>query len=133
MSGAQPKAAEIAGGVSVTAEVDRSRIETRHAAGLGERVSADLDEVFPWSAEHAPPATPLSIAYHGNVVDLWQYMLDHEHRRRAGLRPDLVPRRLRGRLYAGRDRLRGRPARCCAPTPSSTAARSTSRCGGSSS
>ena len=43
MSGAQPKAAEIAGTVSIIAEVDASRIETRHRQGWVNMVSADFD------------------------------------------------------------------------------------------
>ncbi len=77
MSGAQAKAVEIAGGIGVLAEVDYSRIETRHKQGWVSRVSADLDEVARWIAEHRRTKKPVSIAYHGNIVDLWQYVLDH--------------------------------------------------------
>ena len=80
MSGAQPKAADIAGAVSVTAEVDPSRIETRRQQGWVQRASADLDEVFRWVDEARANRNPLSIAYFGNVVDLWQYVLDHDIR-----------------------------------------------------
>ncbi len=51
MSGAQPKAAKIAGAVSITAEVDLSRIETRHRQGWVDRVSADLEEVLQLAKE----------------------------------------------------------------------------------
>jgi len=78
MSGAQPKAADIAGAVSVTAEVDRSRIQTRLEQGWVERWSADLDEVFTWVDEARASRTPLSIAYHGNVVDLWEHVVRHD-------------------------------------------------------
>lgn len=78
MSGAQPKAADIAGAVSVTAEVDLSRIETRLEQGWVQRSSADLAEVFAWVDEARRTRTPLSIAYHGNVVDLWEYMVDND-------------------------------------------------------
>ena len=77
MSGAQPKAADIAGAVSIVAEVDASRIETRVSQGWVKRVSADLGQAFAWVEEARSAGTPLSIAYHGNVVDLWQYALDH--------------------------------------------------------
>jgi urocanate hydratase len=73
MSGAQPKAADIAGAVSVTAEVDSSRIETRHRQGWVERVSADLEEIEIWVREALDKKKPLSIAYHGNVVDLLEF------------------------------------------------------------
>jgi urocanate hydratase len=78
MSGAQPKAADIAGAVSITAEVDLSRIETRREQGWVQRVTADLDQAFSWAAAARAARTPLSIAYHGNVVDLWQYVVDHD-------------------------------------------------------
>ncbi len=78
MSGAQAKAVEIAGGIGVLAEVDRSRIETRHQQGWVSRISADLDEVARWIADFRRSKKPVSIAFHGNVVDLWQYVLDHD-------------------------------------------------------
>jgi urocanate hydratase len=77
MSGAQPKAADIAGAVSIVAEVDLSRIETRREQGWVQRVTADLDQAFSWAAAARAARTPLSVAYHGNVVDLWQYVVDH--------------------------------------------------------
>lgn len=70
MSGAQPKAAEIAGAVSIVAEVDYSRIETRHNQGWVAMVSDDLGEVFSAAGKAKAAKKPLSIAYHGNVVDL---------------------------------------------------------------
>jgi len=76
MSGAQPKAADIAGAVSVIAEVDSSRIQTRLDQGWVQRSSANLDEVFSWVDEARAGRTPLSIAYHGNIVDLWEYAVD---------------------------------------------------------
>ncbi len=73
MSGAQPKAVEIANGVGIIAEVDYSRIKTRHEQGWVSRVSADLGEVFRMAREAADKKEPLSIAYHGNIVDLLEY------------------------------------------------------------
>lgn len=78
MSGAQPKAAEIAGAVSVTAEVDASRIQTRSAQGWVKGVSADLGEIFAWVQEAIEQRQPLSIAYHGNVVDLLEYAVKRD-------------------------------------------------------
>jgi urocanate hydratase len=78
MSGAQPKAAEISGAVSVIAEVDRSRIDTRHRQGWVNMVSADLDEVVAAALKARDEKRPLSVAYHGNVVDLLQYLVDHK-------------------------------------------------------
>jgi urocanate hydratase len=76
MSGAQAKAVEIAGGIGLLAEVDYSRIETRHRQGWVSRISADLDQIAGWIAEFRKSRKPVSIAYHGNIVDLWQYVLD---------------------------------------------------------
>lgn len=73
MSGAQPKAMEIAGGVAIIAEVDYSRIKTRHDQGWVSKLSADLDEVFAWAREYQARREPMSIAYHGNIVDLLEY------------------------------------------------------------
>lgn len=77
MSGAQPKAIEIAGGVGIVAEVDHSRIKTRHDQGWVKRYSADLKEVFDIAREYIEKEEPISIAYHGNIVDLLQYVVDH--------------------------------------------------------
>jgi urocanate hydratase len=84
MSGAQPKAASIAGAVSVTAEVDPSRINTRHEQGWVDMVSADLSEIFAAVQQAISRKTPLSIGYYGNVVDL----LAHIHAR--GIHVDLL-------------------------------------------
>ncbi|WP_352421502.1 urocanate hydratase [Proteiniphilum sp.] len=73
MSGAQPKAADIAGAVSLIAEVDASRIETRHSQGWVQKVTKDLAEAFCWVEEARRNEEPLSIAYHGNIVDLLEY------------------------------------------------------------
>jgi urocanate hydratase len=76
MSGAQPKAAEIAGAVGIIAEVDESRIRTRLEQGWVRKSSSDLDQVFAWAREALESRKPLSIAYHGNIVDLLQYCVD---------------------------------------------------------
>ncbi|HPI25575.1 MAG TPA: urocanate hydratase [Candidatus Cloacimonadota bacterium] len=73
MSGAQAKAVEIAGGIGILAEVDYSRIETRHSQGWVSKVSADLGQIFAWVDEARQSKKPLSIAYHGNIVDLLEY------------------------------------------------------------
>ena len=77
MSGAQPKAADIAGAVSLIAEVDASRIETRRSQGWVQRVTDDLSEAFQWADEAVKRKEPLSIAYHGNIVDLLEYAVTH--------------------------------------------------------
>lgn len=76
MSGAQGKAAEIAGAVSIIAEVDDSRIETRHSQGWVSLKSNCLDEVLAWTREKLAAKEPCAIAYHGNIVDLLEYLLE---------------------------------------------------------
>ncbi|HSM72985.1 MAG TPA: urocanate hydratase, partial [Desulfobacterales bacterium] len=78
MSGAQPKAASIAGAVSVIAEVDDSRIRTRREQGWVETVSGDPGEVFAAAARALAARKALSIAYSGNVVDLLAYAVAHD-------------------------------------------------------
>ncbi|WP_304471829.1 urocanate hydratase, partial [uncultured Muribaculum sp.] len=77
MSGAQPKAAEIAGATAIIAEVDASRIKTRHDQGWVQYVTDDLAEAYRLADESMKAKEPRSIAYHGNVVDLLQYALDN--------------------------------------------------------
>ncbi len=77
MSGAQPKAADIAGAASIIAEVDASRIETRHSQGWVLRVTGDIAEAFRWAKEAEDERKALSIAYHGNVVDLLEYAVEN--------------------------------------------------------
>lgn len=78
MSGAQPKAAEIAGAAAIIAEVDPSRIDTRYNQGWVSRRTKDLAEAFAWAEEAMAEGKPLSIAYEGNIVDLLQYALDND-------------------------------------------------------
>lgn len=77
MSGAQPKACEIAGGIAVIAEVDPSRIETRHSQGWVSLVSEDLSQIAKWVQEYRENKKAVSIAYQGNVVDLLEYFADN--------------------------------------------------------
>jgi len=74
MSGAQGKAVEIAGGVGVFAEVDISRVKTRHEQGWVQTVSFDLKEVFDMANKYLKKKEPMSIAYVGNIVDLLEYV-----------------------------------------------------------
>lgn len=73
MSGAQPKAAEIAGATCIIAEVDSSRIETRHRQGWVNHITDDIPEAFKLAHEAMKRREPCSIAYHGNIVDLLEY------------------------------------------------------------
>jgi len=73
MSGAQPKAVEVAKGVGIFAEVDLSRIETRHSQGWVALVTDSAKVAFDKAAEFIDKKETISIAYHGNVVDLLEY------------------------------------------------------------
>ena len=76
MSGAQPKAADIAGAVSIIAEVDLSRIETRKTQGWVQTISNDLDECFLVAKKYLEQKKPYSIAYHGNIINLLEYIYE---------------------------------------------------------
>ncbi len=78
MSGAQAKAIEIAGGIGVIAEVDYSRIKTRYDQGWVSKISDDLDQIARWMDEFKKKKQAISIAYHGNVVDLLEYIDKHD-------------------------------------------------------
>jgi urocanate hydratase len=78
MSGAQPKAGEIAGCVTVVAEVDFSRIKTRLDQGWVGKYSGDLNEVFTWTEKARAEKQALSIAYHGNIVTLLNHADKHD-------------------------------------------------------
>ncbi|MDE6296875.1 MAG: urocanate hydratase [Muribaculaceae bacterium] len=78
MSGAQPKAAEIAGAAAIIAEVDMSRIATRKNQGWVQEVTGDIEEAFRMAEEAIKKEAPISIAYHGNIVDLLEYAVEHD-------------------------------------------------------
>ncbi|AUJ30504.1 urocanate hydratase [Liquorilactobacillus hordei] len=78
MSGAQPKAAKIAGAVSIIAEVDPSRIKTRYDQGWVDLSLSDLYEVFARAKKAQVEGKSLSIAYEGNVVDLLDYAVTND-------------------------------------------------------
>jgi len=72
MSGAQPKAGNIAGVVSVTAEVNPAATYKRYEQGWVDEVISDLDELVKRVREAKEKKEVVSIAYDGNVVDVWE-------------------------------------------------------------
>lgn len=78
MSGAQAKAIEIAGGVGIIAEVDQSRIQTRLDQGWVNTASDNLEEVFRIAETYLGKEEKISIAYHGNIVDLLEYAVNYD-------------------------------------------------------
>lgn len=77
MSGAQGKAAEIANGVAIVAEVDWSRIETRFSQGWVSSVAKTPQEAFDNAEKYMKEGVGHAIAFHGNIVDLLEYALEH--------------------------------------------------------
>ncbi|MFP4557161.1 MAG: urocanate hydratase [Bacteroidales bacterium] len=72
MSGAQPKAGVIAGVVSVIAEINPKATQVRHSQGWVDEVYEDLDKLIPRIKEAMEKKEAVSIAYQGNIVDLWE-------------------------------------------------------------
>lgn len=75
MSGAQPKAAKIAGLVSVTAEINPKAVQTRFLQKWVDEVFDNLDALIPRVKEAQKNKEAVSIAYQGNVVDLWERLV----------------------------------------------------------
>jgi urocanate hydratase len=76
MSGAQGKAAEIANGVGIIAEVDYSRIQTRHEQGWVSRIVEGPAEAFGLARQYQDKKESIAIAFYGNIVDLLEYAVD---------------------------------------------------------
>jgi urocanate hydratase len=72
MSGAQPKASNIAGVISVIAEVNPKAINTRYAQGWVDEVISDIDKLIERVNDARKGKNAISIAFHGNIVDLWE-------------------------------------------------------------
>ncbi len=75
MSGAQPRATEIAGGICLVAEVNPRVIKTRHSQGWVSEVHTDLDRMLSRMEKARKQKEAVSLAYHGNVVDLWEKLV----------------------------------------------------------
>ncbi|MDE7438087.1 MAG: urocanate hydratase [Muribaculaceae bacterium] len=78
MSGAQPKAGNIAGVVSVTAEINPKAVATRHGQGWVDEVYTSLDELLPRIRKAVEAKEAVSLAYQGNVVDLWERLAEED-------------------------------------------------------
>jgi len=77
MSGAQPKAGNIAGVVSITAEINPSATQKRYEQGWVDEIHNNLDELFDKVNAARAQKVARSFAYQGNIVDLWEYCADH--------------------------------------------------------
>jgi urocanate hydratase len=76
MSGAQPKAAKIAGVISVIAEVNPKAINIRHLQGWVDEVISDIDNLVKRVRQIRKRREVVSIAYLGNIVDVWEKFAD---------------------------------------------------------
>ena len=76
MSGAQPKSGDIAGVVSVTAEINPKAAEKRYEQGWVDELHRDLDELIPRIRKAVAAKEVVSLSYVGNVVDLWERLAD---------------------------------------------------------
>ncbi|MDY6205144.1 MAG: urocanate hydratase [Prevotella sp.] len=76
MSGAQPKAGNIAGVVSVTAEINPQAAVKRHEQGWVDELHYNLDELIPAIRQAVAERKVVSMAYVGNVVDLWERLAE---------------------------------------------------------
>jgi len=83
MSGAQPKAAVIAGVIGVVAEINPKAVHTRHSQGWVDEVYTDLDLLIKRVIKARELKETVSLAYQGNIVDLWEKFIE------SGVVPDL--------------------------------------------
>ena len=78
MSGAQPKAGVISGVVSVVAEINPLAARKRYEQGWVDEIHSDLDELIPRIRKAVNEKEVVSLAYEGNVVDLWERLADED-------------------------------------------------------
>ncbi len=76
MSGAQPKAAVIAGVIGVVAEINPKAVHTRHSQGWVDEVFTDLDAIVNRIKVAKENKEAVSLAYQGNIIDLWEKFVD---------------------------------------------------------
>nr|MBC8490327.1 urocanate hydratase [Bacteroidota bacterium] len=78
MSGAQPKAGNIAGVVSITAEINPKAAYKRHEQGWVDEITNDVDDAIELAHKYISKKEPHSIAYVGNIVDLWERLAERD-------------------------------------------------------
>jgi urocanate hydratase len=78
MSGAQPKAGNIAGVVSVTAEINPAAVQKRYQQGWVDEVHTSLDELMQRIRKAVADKEVVSLAYQGNIVDLWERLAEED-------------------------------------------------------
>ncbi|MEI7594786.1 MAG: urocanate hydratase [Bacteroidota bacterium] len=78
MSGAQPKAAVIAGAIGIVAEVNPKVVQTRYSQKWVDEVYTSLDEIIVRIKKAVEGKEVVSIAYQGNIVDLWERFVEED-------------------------------------------------------
>jgi urocanate hydratase len=78
MSGAQPKATVIAGGICIVAEINPKATGVRHSQGWVDEVYSDTDKLFVRMNRARNSGEAVSLAYQGNIVDLWEELARKE-------------------------------------------------------
>ncbi|MCD4694853.1 MAG: urocanate hydratase, partial [Bacteroidales bacterium] len=78
MSGAQPKAGNIAGVVSITAEINPKAAYKRYKQGWVDEITDDADDAIEFAHKYVGKMEPHSIAYVGNIVDLWERLVERD-------------------------------------------------------
>jgi urocanate hydratase len=78
MSGAQPKAAVIAGVVGIVAEINPKAVSKRYEQGWVDEVYTDCDQLIDRALKASAAREAVSLAYQGNIVDLWERLADRE-------------------------------------------------------
>ena len=78
MSGAQPKASVISGCVCIVAEVNSKAVNTRFSQGWVDEVHTNVDKTIDRAVESSKSKNPISIAYQGNIVELWERLAERK-------------------------------------------------------
>lgn len=76
MSGAQPKAAVIAKGICIVAEINKDAIKKRHQQGWVDEIYQDLDKLLNRAIDAKNKKESISLVYEGNIVDLWEKIIE---------------------------------------------------------
>ncbi|MCX6281864.1 MAG: urocanate hydratase [Bacteroidetes bacterium] len=84
MSGAQAKASVIAGAIGVVAEINPRAVQKRHSQGWVDEVYTDLDQLIQRMLEARQRKEAVSMAYQGNIVDLWEKLVEKKVRIEMG-------------------------------------------------
>ena len=102
MSGAQPKAGNIAGCITVCAEVNEAAATKRYAQGWVDELHADMDFLIRRTKKAIAGNEVLSLAYIGNVVDVWERFYEEKLFIHIGFRSNLSAQSMGRRVLSRR-------------------------------